>query len=384
MPGLFDSYTLKGITLRNRIVASPMCQYMAHDGQAGEWHLAHYTALARGGSGLVVLEATAVSPEGRITPGDLGIWRDGQLPGLRSLARAIKGSGAVAGVQLSHAGRKAGCTPPWDGGAPVAAGDPDAWTPIAASPRPYMPGSAHVPKAMSAADIARVRQDFVMAAQRALSAGFEWLELHFAHGFLAQNFLSVHANGRTDRYGGTLENRARFMVEVVQDIRAVWPDSLPLTARLGAVEFTAGHAPNEADSLQVLHWLKAAGLDFVDVGLSLPTADEAVPWGPNFMVPYADRARRDAAIPVGTSWSITSAREADAFVREGRLDLVFLARALLANPHWPYLAAHTLGIASPEAVLPTPYAYWLKDWTGLAVQPAHPPTITKGSFAHDS
>lgn len=362
MPGLFDTYTLKGVTLRNRIVASPMCQYMAQDGLVNDWHLTHYTTLAKGGAGLVIIEATAVSAEGRITGGDLGLWKDEHISGLASVTQAIKSAGAVAGIQLGHAGRKAGCTPPWEGGEPMAASDPQAWQPIAPSALPFMPEAPHMPQEMTQADIQRVQQDFVQAALRARASGFEWLELHFAHGFLGQNFLSANSNMRDDAYGGTLQARARFLVETVAAVREVWPASHPLTVRLGVVEYAAGEEASLTEAMQVLRWLKQAGLDFVDVGLSFATAAEQVPWAPNLMLPYAARIRRDCSIPVGTSWSITQAREADAFVRDEKLDLVFLARTLLANPHWPYQAARELGLDSPAKVLPTPYAYWLANW----------------------
>jgi 2,4-dienoyl-CoA reductase-like NADH-dependent reductase (Old Yellow Enzyme family) len=363
MSGLFDSYTLKGVTLHNRIVASPMCQYMALDGKVNDWHQVHYASLARGGVGLVVVEATAVVPEGRITLGDTGLWSDEQVTGLAAVAAAIKGAGAVAGIQLNHAGRKAGCTPPWEGGAPIPEGSPMAWQPVGPSQLPYMPEAPHIPREMSLADIRQTVQAFVDAARRALEAGFEWLELHFAHGFLAQTFLSTHTNRRTDMYGGSLENRARLLVEIVAAVRCVWPERLPLTARLGVVEFGADGVPDMDGSVQVLHWLKAAGLDFVDVGLALSTVTEQVPWGPNMLVPYADNIRRDSRLPTGTSWFITSATQADSLVREHKVDLVFMARTLLANPHWPYQAARELRIEAPASVLPTPYAYWLATWT---------------------
>lgn len=362
MPGLFDRYTLKGVTLRNRIAASPMCQYMANDGFLNAWHQTHYTTLAKGGAGLVVLEATAVSPAGRITPGDTGIWSDAHVPGLAAAASAIRTAGAVPGIQLAHAGRKAGCLPPWQGGAPLPASDPRAWTPLAPSALPFMADAPHMPAEMSPGDIARTQQEFADAALRALQAGFEWIELHFAHGFLAQSFLSRHSNQRTDQYGGSLENRARFLVETVAAVRAVWPASLPLTARLGVVEFNPGQEASLDEALQVLQWLQGKGLDLVDAGLALSTATEQVPWGPNLMVPYAARIRQQTGLAVGTSWSITSAQQADAFVRSGQLDLVFLARTLLANPHWPFLAARELQIPEPAQVLPTPYAYWLANW----------------------
>lgn len=362
MPGLFDSYTLKGVTLRNRIAASPMCQYMAREGLVTDWHLPHYASLARGGAGLVVVEATAVSPEGRITPGDLGLWSDAQVPGMAALAKAIAGAGAVAGIQLAHAGRKAGCAPPWEGGAPLPTDDPQAWEPIAPSPLSLMPEQPHLPRAMALADIRRVQQDFVDAARRAREAGFQWLELHFAHGFLAQSFLSKHSNRRDDAYGGSLENRARFLVETVAAVRRVWPADLPLTARLGVLEFDGHDDVNLSESIEVLKRLKAEGLDLVDVGIGFSTLS-LVPWGPNMLVRTAERVRRETGLPVTTSWMLTSAKEADRFVREGQVDFIMFARRLLDNPHWPQQAARELSLENPASVLPVSYAFWLQNWS---------------------
>lgn len=363
MTSLFAPFTLKGVTLRNRIAASPMCQYQARDGFLNDWHQTHYASLARGGAGLVVVEATAVAPEGRITPGDAGLWSAAHVAGFAAVTQAIKAAGAVPGIQLAHAGRKAGCKRPWEGGEPLDVADPQAWQPVAPSAVPYLPGSGYVPREMTHDDIRRAQQQFVDAARRAREAGFEWLELHFAHGFLGQNFLSKHANRREDQYGGSLENRARFLIETVREVREVWPQALPLTVRLGVIEFDQGQGESLAEATQVLQWLKDAGLDLVDVGLALSTPAEQVPWGPNFMLPYAAQIREATGLPVTTSWLITDAREADAFVRDRQLDLVFFARTLLANPHWPYQAARELGLERPAEVLPTPYAFWLQTWS---------------------
>lgn len=363
MSSLFSPFTLKKVTLRNRIVVSPMCQYMAENGFINAWHQAHYTSLARGGSGLVIVEATAVSPEGRITPGDTGIWSDEHVAGLADIASSIKSAGAVPGIQIGHAGRKAGCTPPWEGGAPLEPSDPAAWEPIAPSAVPYVSGSAYVPKEMTLADIHRVHQDFVDAARRAVDAGFQWIELHFAHGFLGQEFLSTHANKRDDQYGGSLKNRARFLIETVEAVRKVWPEELPLTVRLGVIEFGGSEDASLTEAVQVLRWLKDAGLDLVDVGLALSTPEESIPWGANMLVPYAAPIRATTGLAVGTSWMITNAQEADEYVRDGKLDLVYFARTLLANPHWPFEAARQLGIDDPASVLPTPYGFWLRSWT---------------------
>jgi 2,4-dienoyl-CoA reductase-like NADH-dependent reductase (Old Yellow Enzyme family) len=362
MSSLFSPFKLKSVTLRNRIVVSPMCQYMAENGFVNDWHQAHYAMLARGGSGLVIVEATAVSPEGRITPGDVGIWHDEQGASLANIAAAIESAGAVPGIQIGHAGRKAGCTPPWDGGEPLDAAAPEAWQALGPSAVPFVAGSAYVPQAMTRDDIRRVQQDFVAAASRAADAGFRWIELHFAHGFLGQSFLSRHANRREDEYGGSLENRARFLIETIQAVREAWPAALPLTARLGVAEFSGADSGSLAEARQVLQWMKDAGLDLVDVGLALSTPDESVPWGPNMMVPYAATIRSTTGLAVGTSWMITSAREADRHVRDGKLDLVYLARALLGNPHWPFQAARELCLEDPASVLPTPYGFWLKNW----------------------
>lgn len=363
MPHLFASYTLKDVTLRNRIAVSPMCQYMAKDGVASDWHVPHYAGLARGGAGLVIVEATAVSPEGRITPGDLGIWSADHLPGLRDIALSIARAGAVPGIQLGHAGRKASCTPPWEGGAPLQADSLGGWATLAPSAVPLIPERPHVPKAMTISEIRRVQEDFSAAAARAAEAGFQWLELHFAHGFLAQNFLSTHSNQRDDEYGGSLENRARFLIETVAAVRRTWPATLPLTVRLGVVEYDGQDEETLEASIQVLKWLKAEGVDLVDVGIGFSTTAQ-VPWSQNMLVPLAARISKETGLPAATSWLITDAKQADGFVRDGQLALVMLARPLLANPHWPYAAARELAVEDPAAVLPTPYAFWLRSWAG--------------------
>ena len=360
MPGLFDSFTLKEINLRNRIAASPMCQYQAKDGLITDWHVPHYAALSRGGAGLVVVEATAVSPEGRITLGDLGLWSDAHAQGVAAIAKTIADAGAVPGIQLAHAGRKAGCAPPWEGGGPIPSSDPQAWQPVAPTAVPLIAEHPHVPREMSLQDIRQVQQDFVDAARRALAAGFQWLELHFAHGFLAQSFLSTHSNRRDDAYGGSLENRARFLVETVAAVRRVWPAHLPLAARLGVLEFDGHDDVNLPESIQVLQWLKAEGLDLVDVGIGFSTL-APVPWAANLLIDTAADVARETGLKVTTSWLITDAKEADRAVRENKVDFVMVARRLLDNPHWPRQAALELGVV--EQILPTPYAYWLQNWS---------------------
>ena len=359
MPNLFDPYTLKGVTLRNRIAVSPMCQYMARDGAAGDWHRVHYAGLARGGAGLVVVEATAVSPEGRITWGDVGLWNDAQAEALRPIVEDIRAAGSVPGIQIAHAGRKASANRPWEGDDHIAEGEPNAWPTIAPSPVAFGGGLPRVPREMSLADIARVQADTVAAVVRARDLGFAWLELHMAHGYLAQNFFSPLSNHRQDGYGGTAENRARYLVETLTAVRKVWPEDRPLTVRLGVVEFDGNDAmPDEA--IAMLRRMKAEGLDFVDVSIGFNTPEAKIPWGPNFMGDIAARVRRETGLPGTTSWYISKPDEADALVRDGKVDLVMLGRPLLADPHWPYMAAKALGVENPAwATLPAPYAHWL-------------------------
>ncbi|MFC0408383.1 NADH:flavin oxidoreductase/NADH oxidase [Roseomonas elaeocarpi] len=359
MAGLFTPYTLKGTTLRNRIAVSPMCQYMAQDGLINEWHRAHYAGLARGGAGLVVVEATAVSPEGRITWADLGLWNDAQAEALRPVVADIRAAGAVPGIQIGHAGRKASANRPWEGDDHIPEGQPNSWRTIAPSPLAFGPGLERVPQEMTTDDIARVQGDTVAAVIRARDLGFEWLELHMAHGYLAQNFFSPISNHRTDAYGGSAENRARYLFETLKAVRAVWPEDRPLTVRLSVVEFD-GNDAMLGEAITLLRRMKAEGLDFVDVSIGFNTPEAKIPWGPNFLADTAAQVRRETGLPGATSWYISDAREADALVRDGKIDLVMLGRPLLSDPHWPYHAAKTLEVENPAwATLPPPYAHWL-------------------------
>ena len=359
MPSLFAPFTLKSVTLRNRIAVSPMCQYMATDGVINEWHRAHYTSLARGGAGLVVVEATAVAPEGRITWGDLGLWNDAQAEALRPIVAAIEEAGAVPGIQIAHAGRKASANRPWEGDDHIPEGAPNSWTTIAPSALAFGGGLPRVPTEMTLDDIARVRADTVQAVIRARDLGFRWLELHMAHGYLAQNFFSAISNHRTDAYGGSAENRARYLVELLVAVREVWPRDRPLTVRLGVTDFDGNEAMLD-EAIAMLQRMKAEGLDFVDVSIGFNTPDAKIPWAPNFMADIAARVRRETGLPGTTSWYISKPEEADALVRDGKIDLIMLARPMLADPHWPYMAAKALGVENPAwATLPPPYAHWL-------------------------
>jgi len=362
MTELFDPFRLKNITLRNRIAVPPMCQYMANEGVVNDWHHVHLGGLARGGAGLVIVEATAVSPEGRITPGCTGLWNEAQAQAFAPIAATIKAAGAVPGIQLAHAGRKASANRPWEGDNHIAENDPRGWETLAPSAMAFGANLPRIPREMTTADIDRVRQDFVAATQRALDVGFEWLELHFAHGYLGQSFFSRHSNHRNDAYGGDLQNRSRFLLETLAAVRQVWPEHLPLTARFGVIEYDGHDEETLAESIDLARRFKQEGLDMlsVTIGFSTPTAH--IPWAPALLAPIAERVRREAGLPVSSAWGIDTPTLANGCVQQGQMDLVMVGRAHLANPHWPYRAARELGIERPSWVLPAPYAHWLERY----------------------
>jgi 2,4-dienoyl-CoA reductase-like NADH-dependent reductase (Old Yellow Enzyme family) len=342
---LFTPFTLRSVTLRNRIGVSPMCQYSAKDGFANDWHLVHLGSRAVGGAGLVIVEATAVAPEGRITPGCLGLWSDDHVAPLARIAVFVKSHGAVPGIQIGHAGRKASADLPWRGSAHLAPAD-GGWDTIAPSAIPFGDILPKVPRAMTEADIARARENFVTAAQRALAAGFEWLELHAAHGYLFSEFLSPHVNHRTDRYGGSFENRVRFLVETTRAVRPVWPHRLPLTVRISAVDWKEGGWDLE-QSVALARLLKAEGVDLIDCSSGGVVSDARVSVGPGYQVPFAERIRREAGIATAAVGLITEPNQADDIVRSSRADVVLLARRVLADPYWPAHAAKALGQPFP-------------------------------------
>ena len=362
MSALFEPFKLKGVTLRNRIAVPPMCQYTAKEGLINDWHRVHLASLARGGAGLIIVEATAVSPEGRITPGCTGLWTDEQAQAFMPAVAAIKAAGAVPGIQIGHAGRKASANVPWEGDDHIPDGDARGWQTIAPSAIAYGAQLPKVPRAMSMEDIARVRADFVAAAKRARDAGFEWLELHFAHGYLGQSFFSVHSNQRDDRYGGSLENRSRFLLETLSAVREVWPEHLPLAARFGVIEYDGRDEQTLAESIELAKGFKQRGLDLLNVSVGFSTPTAAIPWAPAFLAPVAERVRREAGIPVASAWGIDTPELAQRVVQDGQLDLVMVGRAHLADPHWPYKAARTLGIERASWTLPAPYAHWLERY----------------------
>lgn len=360
MASLFDPFTLKDAAMRNRIAVSPMCQYMSEDGAATGWHRVHYESLARGGAGMVTVEATAVSPEGRITWADAGLWNDAQAAALEPIVRAMKHWGTVPAIQIAHAGRKASANRPWEGDDHIPEGQPNSWMPIAPSPLAFGANLPRVPKEMTLADIARVQVDTVRAAERARDLGFEWLMLHFAHGYLAQNFWSPYSNARTDQYGGSAENRGRFLLETLAAVRRVWPERRPLSARLGVVEFDGNDEQMLAESIALLKRMKDAGLDAVDVSIGFNTPQVKIPWGANLLGDVAARVLRETGLPGTTSWYIDGLAGADRLIRDGLVDYVSLGRPFLADPHWPYRAAKELGVAdAAKKTLPAPYAHWL-------------------------
>ncbi len=342
MTHLFDTFTLRGVTLRNRSGMSPMCQYSAVDGCANDWHLVHYGARAAGGVGLVTVEATAVEARGRISPDDLGIWDDAHIEPLARIARFIKEMGAVPGIQIAHAGRKAGVHRPFDAPAsgPLAPGDPRAWQAVAPSPLPFAEGW-QMPHALSAAEIQAVQASFAAAAQRALAAGFEWLEIHAAHGYLLHSFYSPLSNQRTDDYGGSFDNRVRCLLETAGRVRQVWPERLPLAARLSCTDWAEGGWTGE-DSVVLAARLKEAGVDLIDCssGGNILTPPSAL--GPGYQAPFAEAIRRQAGIATAAVGLISAPEQADELVFNGRADIVLLGRALLRDPSWPLHAAQAL------------------------------------------
>jgi 2,4-dienoyl-CoA reductase-like NADH-dependent reductase (Old Yellow Enzyme family) len=321
-----------------------MCQYSAVDGRANDWHLVHLGARAAGGAGLVVFEATAVEARGRISPADLGLWEDAQVEPLARVVRFVTAQGAAAALQLAHAGRKAGVSAPWDGGAPVPA-EAGGWTPVAPSALPFAEGYA-TPHALGASEIEGVVRAFAAAARRAAAAGFGAVEVHAAHGYLLHQFLSPLANRREDAYGGSFENRTRLVREVVGAVRAAWPEPLPLLVRISATDWAPGGW--DADqSVELARGLGPLGVDLIDVSSGGLVATAQVPAGPGFQTGFAERIRREAHVRTGAVGMITTPEQADHVVRSGQADVVLLAREMLRDPHFPLRAARVLGQEGP-------------------------------------
>ena len=340
MPNLFEALKLRDVVLANRIAMPAMCQYSARHGRPSDVHFLHYGTRAVGGFALINLEATAVAPEGRISPYDLGLWDDEQIEPMARLASVIRSQGGVAGVQLAHAGRKGGIGAGWEAQRSLPA-DAGGWTTCAPSALAFGEGYA-TPEALTTEAIAAVVGQFVAAARRAAAAGFQVAEIHAAHGYLLHQFLSPLANRRVDGYGGTFECRTRLLREVVGAVRAVWPERLPLLVRLSATDWVEGGWSVE-ESVELSRQLKPLGVDLIDVssGGMVPTA--VMPVGPGFQTGFAERIRREAAIPTAAVGLITAPAQADHIVRSGQADLVMIGREALRNPYWPLQAAQALG-----------------------------------------
>jgi 2,4-dienoyl-CoA reductase-like NADH-dependent reductase (Old Yellow Enzyme family) len=336
---LFDPLTIRGITFPNRIAVSPMCEYSSVDGYASDWHLVHLGSRAVGGAALVFTEATAVTAEGRISPVDLGIWKDGHIEMLARITRFLASQGTFAGIQLAHAGRKASTAAPWDGMGPVA---PTAggWIPMGPSPVPFTEKHT-IPHEMTEAEIAGVVQAFAEAATRSLDAGFQVAEIHAAHGYLLQEFLSPLSNRRTDRYGGTFDNRIRMLCEVTAAVRKVWPERLPLFVRISATDWD-DHGWTVDESVELARKLAPLGVDLIDCSSGGNIPNPKIPFGSGYQTAMADRVRREAGVMTGAVGSITSAAQAEHILFTGQADMVLIAREFLRDPYFPLRAAREL------------------------------------------
>ena len=351
---LFSPLTLRAVTFRNRLGVSPMCQYSATDGFANDWHLVHYGSRAVGGAGLVIVEATGVAPEGRITPGCLGLWSDAHIEPLAHIAKIVKQHGAVAGIQIAHAGRKGSAALPWHGGTHLTEAQ-GGWQTIAPSAIPFGGNLDKIPRAMTKQDIQRVQNDFVATAKRALTAGFNFLELHSAHGYLFNEFLSPISNQRTDKYGGSFENRIRILVETARAVRKIWPDNLPLAVRISAIDWMPNGWQIE-DSIALAKILKGEGVDLIDASSGGLVPDAKIEVKPGYQVPFAEKIRHAAEIKTAAVGFITEAKPADEIIRSGKADIVLLARQFLVDPYFPAHAAKILG----EKI--TPPNQYLRAW----------------------
>lgn len=344
MSHLFEPLQLRGVTLPNRVGIPPMCQYSARDGIPGEWSFVHYGSRAVGGAGLLIVEATGVTPEGRISPADLGIWQDAQTAPLARIASVIRGHGCVAGIQLAHAGRKGSSALGWHAARTLSA-DEGGWPTIAPSAISFGENYA-VPREMSETDIQGVVRDFAAAARRAREAGFQVAEIHAAHGYLLHQFLSPLSNQRTDAWGGSFENRSRLAREVVAAVRTEWPDDLPLFMRVSATDWAEG-GWNADETVELCRICKGLGVDLVDVSTAGLVPWAKIPVGPGFQTEFAARVRHEAGVPTAAVGLITAPAQADHIVRSGQADMVLVGREILRNPYWPMAAAQALGQAVP-------------------------------------
>ena len=343
MSALFSPLHLKSLTLRNRIVVSPMCQYSSVDGFASDWHLVHLGSRAVGGAGLVIQEATAVSPEGRISYADMGIWKDEHIKMLTRITSFIHDQGAIAGIQLAHAGRKASSEKPWKGGQQIMAGE-NSWSTVAPSSLPFRHDDK-IPLSLSLPAIQQVIEDFKVAAQRASEAGYKLIEIHAAHGYLIHQFLSPLSNQRQDIYGGSFDNRIRLLLEIVAAIQTVWPSDYPLLVRVSATDWAKTEGWDIEQTVKLSSILKEKGIDLIDVSSGGLLPHVTIPVAPGYQVQFADRIRHETGIPTGAVGLITSAEQAEQILENGQADLIIMARQLLRDPYFPLHAAAQLDAA---------------------------------------
>ncbi len=338
---LFDPLEIRSIRFKNRVAISPMCQYSSIDGFANDWHFVHLGSRAVGGAALIFQEATAISPRGRISPDDMGLWKDEQIEFLQRITGFIKKQGSVPGIQLAHAGRKASVSSPWKGGKilPLTAGG---WICQAPSAIPFHENDP-APESMSNADIKRSIEDFKSAARRALTAGFEVLEIHSAHGYLVNSFLSPLSNLRNDEYGGSFENRIRFLIEITSGIREIWPEKFPLFVRISSSDYVE-HGWDPDSSVLLAKVLKRLGVDLMDCSSGGLVPNVKIPLMPGYQVPFAEKVRKESGILTGAVGLITTAKQADEIIKSGKADLVFIARESLRNVNFPQMAARELNV----------------------------------------
>jgi 2,4-dienoyl-CoA reductase-like NADH-dependent reductase (Old Yellow Enzyme family) len=349
MSKLYSPLNLKGITLKNRITISPMCQYSAEDGFANNWHLVHLGSRAVGGAGLIIQEATAISPEGRITPADLGLYNEEHIKKLQEITTFIHQQGAVAGIQLAHAGRKASCARPWDGGKQINEVE-GGWKTVSASELAFNQDD-DTPQMLDSEGIKKVITDFKSATQRALQAGYKLLEIHAAHGYLIHQFLSPLSNFRTDSYGGSFENRVRLLLEVVKSVQTIWPQNLPLFVRISATDWAEG-GWNIDEALKLSALLKMEGVDLIDCSSGGLVSHAKIPVGPGYQVPFAERIKKETGIFTGAVGMITDIKQAEDILEKGQADLIIIARASLREP---YFGLHGAKITGDDIDWPLQY-----------------------------
>ncbi len=365
MPNLFSPFTLKGVTVRNRIAMSPMTMYRSVDGKMSDYHVSYLGARAAGGFGLIFPEQIAITPDGRTTVSCAGIYDEDQLEGLARVCSVITEMGGIPAIQLGHTGRKGSLVTPWEGGYMLPPDHPNGWETVGPSAIPYGGDMPYTPRELTVEEIHGLYAAYAQSATWAAEVGFKWLEMHYAHGYLGATFFSPLANQRTDEYGGSLENRSRFHLEALDAVRAVWPEEFPLTMRLASDDLNPDGVQFD-DAVTTIGWMKEHGLDLADLSLGFNTdAMQSNPFNdPGFMVERASRVRREVGIPVAASWNLGVPATADAVIKEEKLDMVYLGRPALSNPHWPVWAARELGYENPFGLVPEDWGWWLRNFRG--------------------